>query len=76
MSAASSSSTNYIQIGQAAPRFKAMSVMPDLSFKEIALSDFAGKYVWLLFYPLDFSIVCPTGTTRRRARARLAVCNR
>lgn len=34
--------------------------MPDLSFKNIKLSDYAGKYVVLLFYPFDFTYVCPT----------------
>merc|ERR1712107_124278 len=28
--------------------------------KEIKLSDYAGKYVVLFFYPLDFTFVCPT----------------
>ena len=43
-----------------APQFTAQAVMPDLSFKSISLSDYAGKYVVLLFYPLDFTYVCPT----------------
>ncbi len=44
-----------------APEFKTTAVMPDLSFQEIALSDFFGKkYVLLFFYPLDFTFVCPT----------------
>jgi alkyl hydroperoxide reductase subunit AhpC len=30
------------------------------AFKKIKLSDFAGKYVVLFFYPLDFTFVCPT----------------
>lgn len=35
--------------------------MPDNSFKEVSLSDYAGKkYVCLFFYPLDFTFVCPT----------------
>lgn len=29
-------------------------------FKDISLKDFAGKYLVLLFYPLDFTFVCPT----------------
>lgn len=28
----------------------------------ISLKDYAGKYVYLFFYPLDFTFVCPTGT--------------
>lgn len=35
--------------------------MPDGSFKTVSLQDFAGKkYVLLLFYPLDFTFVCPS----------------
>ena len=29
-------------------------------FVELKLSDFLGKYLILLFYPLDFTFVCPT----------------
>ena len=43
-----------------APSFKAQTVMADGSFKEISLCDYRGKYVYLLFYPLDFTFVCPT----------------
>ncbi len=45
---------------QPAPGFSAQAVMPDLSFKKISLSDYAGKFVVLLFYPFDFTYVCPT----------------
>lgn len=45
---------------QAAPAFTAQAVMPDLTFKKISLSDYAGKFVILLFYPFDFTYVCPT----------------
>lgn len=50
----------YLQIGQKAPDFKGTAVMPDNEFKEISLSDYKGKYVYLFFYPLDFTFVCPT----------------
>lgn len=43
-----------------APDFKAMAVMGDGSMKEVALSDYKGKYVMLYFYPLDFTFVCPS----------------
>ncbi len=43
-----------------APGFKATAIMPDNSFKEISLVDYAGKKVVLFFYPLDFTFVCPT----------------
>ena len=43
-----------------APTFKAIAVNPDLSFSDVKLEDFAGDYVVLLFYPFDFTYVCPT----------------
>lgn len=44
-----------------APQFSGTAVMPDGgSFKEIRLDDFRGKYLVLLFYPADFTFVCPT----------------
>ncbi len=45
---------------QKAPEFSAQAVMPDGQFKTVSLSDYAGKYVVLFFYPLDFTFVCPT----------------
>jgi len=46
------------QITQRAPNFSAMAYMPSGEFKEISLSDYAGKYVVLYWYPLDFTFVC------------------
>ena len=43
-----------------APAFEALAVLPNHSFSKIKLSDFQGKYVVLLFYPFDFTYVCPT----------------
>ena len=40
-----------------APNFKAQAVMPDNSFKEVSLSDYADKKIVLFFYPLDFTFV-------------------
>ena len=42
-----------------APTFSGMA-WTDGTFKQISLSDYAGKYVVLFFYPLDFTFVCPT----------------
>nr|YP_009399941.1 2-Cys peroxiredoxin [Tolypiocladia glomerulata]ARW69760.1 2-Cys peroxiredoxin [Tolypiocladia glomerulata] len=50
---------NYLQVGDKAPTFSAISVYQQ-EFKEVNLSDYLGKYVILLFYPLDFTFVCPT----------------
>ena len=42
-----------------APDFKADAVVNG-EFKTLRLSDFRGKWVYLFFYPLDFTFVCPT----------------
>lgn len=47
-------------ITKPAPDFTAEAVMPDNSFAPLSLSSYQGKYVYLLFYPLDFTFVCPS----------------
>jgi peroxiredoxin (alkyl hydroperoxide reductase subunit C) len=47
-------------VTQQAPDFTAEAVMPDNSFGSITLSSLKGKYALLLFYPLDFTFVCPS----------------
>lgn len=47
------------QILEPAPNFEGMAVIGE-KFKQIKLEDFKGKYVVLVFYPLDFTFVCPT----------------
>lgn len=42
-----------------APAFSGTAVVNG-EFKEISLSDYAGKYLVLFFYPMDFTFVCPT----------------
>nr|YP_009511478.1 2-Cys peroxiredoxin [Gracilariopsis mclachlanii]AXI97355.1 2-Cys peroxiredoxin [Gracilariopsis mclachlanii] len=56
------SNNNCIRVGQKAPDFSATAVY-DQEFKTIKLYDYLGKYVILLFYPLDFTFVCPTEIT-------------
>ena len=46
-------------ITKPAPDFKGKAWYKD-NFKDIKLSDYAGKYLVLFFYPLDFTFVCPT----------------
>lgn len=46
-------------INKKAPNFTAQTVFKN-EVKEISLSDYKGKNVWLYFYPLDFTFVCPT----------------
>lgn len=48
-----------LQPTQKAPDFKAEAVVNG-QFKNISLADYKGKNVILLFYPLDFTFVCPT----------------
>ena len=47
------------EIQKPAPDFKAMAMING-EFKELQLSDYRGKYLVLLFYPKDFTFVCPT----------------
>ncbi|KAJ8027160.1 Peroxiredoxin-4 [Holothuria leucospilota] len=47
------------QISKPAPPFEGTAVVNG-EFKDMKLSHFAGKYLVLLFYPLDFTFVCPT----------------
>lgn len=42
-----------------APYFSGTAVVKS-EFVDLKLTDFAGKYLILLFYPLDFTFVCPT----------------
>jgi len=48
-----------VAIGKPAPDFKATAVI-NQEFKDISLADYKGKWVYLFFYPLDFTFVCPT----------------
>lgn len=49
-----------MQIGHKAPHFEGVAVMPDGEFKEVSLTDYAGKWLVFFFYPLDFTFICPT----------------
>lgn len=46
-------------IGQQAPKFTAKAVVNG-EIKDISLADYAGKNIILIFYPADFSFICPT----------------
>ncbi|KAJ1801645.1 Peroxiredoxin [Coemansia sp. RSA 2399] len=50
-------------IGTDAPPFYAPAVMPDGEIKNVSLNDYRGRYLALLFYPADFTFVCPTEIT-------------
>jgi peroxiredoxin (alkyl hydroperoxide reductase subunit C) len=49
-----------VLVTKEAPDFTALAVMPDNSIEELKLSSYRGKYVILFFYPLDFTVVCPS----------------
>src|ERR1041384_216477 len=52
------------QVGQPAPDFDMASTKNMEKLNEnVKLSDYRGKWVVLLFYPLDFTFVCPTELT-------------
>ena len=54
---------------QKAPDFTAAAVLADGTIKEdFSLSDFAGKYVVIFFYPLDFTFVCPSEILAHNSR--------
>src|SRR3982750_3238437 len=51
-------------VGQAAPDFNMASTKNLETLGEnVKLSDYRGKWLVLLFYPLDFTFVCPTELT-------------
>ncbi len=56
----SPTSFDVARVQHPAPEFRAQAVDVNGAFKEIALSDYKGKYLVLFFYPLDFTFVCPT----------------
>lgn len=49
----------FVIVTHPAPNFTASAVVNGEIVK-VSLSDYAGKYVILVFYPLDFTFVCPT----------------
>lgn len=52
------------KVGQPAPDFNMASTKNLETLAEnVKLSDYAGKWLILLFYPLDFTFVCPTELT-------------
>jgi peroxiredoxin (alkyl hydroperoxide reductase subunit C) len=64
MSAATAAAAEKAQVGQPAPDFDMASTKNIDSLKEnVKLDDYKGKWVVLLFYPLDFTFVCPTELT-------------
>jgi peroxiredoxin (alkyl hydroperoxide reductase subunit C) len=48
-----------VKIGQEVPEFK-MAAFQNNEIKDLKLSDYKGKWVVVVFYPADFTFVCPT----------------
>lgn len=60
----SKSVIEFAKVGMPAPDFDLPSTKNIETLKEnVKLSDYKGKWVVLLFYPLDFTFVCPTELT-------------
>lgn len=54
-----------VQVGSPAPKFKAQAYDrtkdgSDEQFREVSLEDYKGRWLYLYFYPMDFTFVCPT----------------
>nr|ACG47210.1 2-cys peroxiredoxin BAS1 [Zea mays] len=48
-----------LKVTDPAPKWKAMGVLNE-EFKTYELSDYSGKFLVMVFYPLNFTFVCPT----------------
>lgn len=48
-----------VKVGEEVPEFK-MAIYHNDEIKNITLSDYRGKWVVVVFYPADFTFVCPT----------------
>ena len=55
------------KVGEAAPDFTMAVAKPSDTAKtvgsKVSLSDYSGKWLVLFFYPMDFTLVCPTEIT-------------
>ena len=56
-------------VGKRAPDFDLpCTLVPGSTRRQAALADFRDRWLILLFYPRDFSLVCPTELTALSAR--------
>ncbi|KAI8325756.1 thioredoxin-like protein [Martensiomyces pterosporus] len=51
------------RVGRPAPAFAVPAVLADGSIDTVSLSDYKDRYLAILFYPADFTFVCPTEIT-------------
>ena len=54
-----------LRVGMDAPNFEMEAVLPNKTFGKVSLNALLqqGKWVVLFFYPMDFTLVCPTEIT-------------
>ncbi len=50
----------FVRPRETAPAFKNIPAVSGMEFTKISLDDYKGKFVVLIFYPFDFTYVCPT----------------
>ncbi len=48
-----------VQVSRPAPAFKGEALV-GREFRTVSLADYAGQWLLLVFYPMDFTFVCPT----------------
>ena len=64
MTAATAAAMDKAMVGQPAPDFEMASTKNIEKLNEpVRLSDYRGKWLVMVFYPLDFTFVCPTELT-------------
>ena len=64
MTAATAVAVEKAMVGQPAPDFEMASTKNIEKLNEpVKLSDYRGKWLVMVFYPLDFTFVCPTELT-------------
>ncbi|WP_460597302.1 peroxiredoxin [Geomonas sp. Red276] len=62
-SARAESQNRFAKVGERAPYFALdalVSTEPGKEFKKLSIDDYRGKWLVLFFYPMDFTVVCPT----------------
>jgi peroxiredoxin 2/4 len=55
-----------LMVGRPAPDFKTAAYFKGYGgegYGEVSLADYKGKWLFLFFYPLDFTFICPTEIT-------------
>jgi len=64
----SNESDTPLRVGLAAPPFDVPCISATQAIERVRLSEFVGKWLLLLFYPRDFTFVCPTELVAFSAR--------